>query len=193
MIIYITDKICPLKNFSIKKLSDPWITAEILEIIFEKDRLLNKAKHIKNDNDWILAKNARNETNITIRNSKADFVKENLELHKNNSKLFWKNTNSILPQKNNKKNNFINLTDDNDILIVSNTQSSNYINNFFTSIGPKLATKKRDDNLWTYHGIYSNNEVNDFVTNEEEIRKLCQDINTTKSSAIPLTNLAREY
>ena len=66
-----------------------WITDELLEILFEKDRLLNKAKRSKKEDDWTEAKIARNEANIVIRNSKSDFIKNNLEFHKNDAKNFW--------------------------------------------------------------------------------------------------------
>ena len=88
---------------------DPWVIDELLEILFEKDRLLLKAKHSQKDEDWATAKIARNEANILIRNSKSDFIQNNLELHRNDAKNFWKNLNVILPPKNSKKNNLINL------------------------------------------------------------------------------------
>ena len=96
IILSVIDNICPQKMFNIKKITDPWITDEILEVL-----LLNKAKRTKTDDDWTAAKLARNEANLLIRNSKADFIKENLEIHKNDSKTFWENINTILPQKNN--------------------------------------------------------------------------------------------
>ena len=39
-ITLITNILCPLKNFKIKNLKDPWITNEILENIIDKDTLL---------------------------------------------------------------------------------------------------------------------------------------------------------
>ena len=55
-------------------------------ILFEKDRLLLKAKHSQKKEDWATAKRARNEANILIRNSKSDFIQNNLELHRNDAK-----------------------------------------------------------------------------------------------------------
>ena len=87
------------KNFSYKKKRDPWVTDELRKILYEKDRLLKRAKSTNNENNWIATKAARNEANIMTRNSKSSFIKENLEIHKNDSKAFWKNINTILPQK----------------------------------------------------------------------------------------------
>ena len=58
------------------------------------------------------------------------------------------------------------------------------MNEFFVSIGPKLS-KKWDQNQWSYHGIYSNNEIPEMITNNIEVRNLCLQIDITKSSAIP--------
>ena len=177
------DNLCPQKQFNIRKMRDPWITDELLEILFEKDRLLLKANYSQKDEDWATAKIARNEANILIRNSKSNFIQNNLEVHRNDAKNFWKNLNVILPLKNSKKNNLINLKDKFDNPITNNTQASNFMNDFFVSIGPKLS-KKWDQSQWSYHGIYSSNEISEMITNNIEVRKVCLQIDITKSSAI---------
>ena len=182
-ILNVIDIMCPQKIFNIKKMRDPWVSDELLEVLYEKDRLLKKAKRTKLEADWIKAKNARNNANNIARNAKSNFIKENLEIHKNDSKSFWKSINTILPNKNNKKTNIINLADDNNNPIRNNAEASNFMNDFFVTIGPNLA-KEWDKHLWTYQGIYSNNDIPDIITDEREVLKLCTDINTTKSSAI---------
>ena len=65
----IIDGMCPQRVFNItKKKERPMDNEELLEILYEKEILLNKAKRTKKDNDWIAAKLARNEANIMIRN-----------------------------------------------------------------------------------------------------------------------------
>ena len=88
-----------------------------------------------------------------------------------------------MPNKNNKKTNIINLADDNNTPIRDNNEASNFMNDFFVTVGPNLA-KEWDKHLSTYQGIYSNNDMPDIITDEREVLKLCTDINTTKSSAI---------
>ena len=82
----IIDEMCPLKRYKVAqaKLKEPWVTNEILELIKDKDRLLRRAKCNNNQQDWILAKNARNNVNQQIRGAKANFVQENLNIHQNN-------------------------------------------------------------------------------------------------------------
>ena len=50
------DTCCPLKNFTVKKYKEPWITNELLELIKDKDLALKKAKRTKIDADWEIAK-----------------------------------------------------------------------------------------------------------------------------------------
>ena len=58
------------------------------------------------------------------------------------------------------------------------------MNDFCVSIGPKLS-QKWGQSQWSYHGIYSNNEIPEMTTNNIEVRQLCLLIDITKSSAIP--------
>lgn len=73
-----------------------------------------------------------------LRNARADYIKAKLEEHGNNSKKVWLKLNkTIKPQTNLKP---INLKDSNGDL-VSQTETANFINDFFSTIGPKLAEK----------------------------------------------------
>ena len=84
------DNMCPLKKYKVAKAKEPWVTNEILEMIKDKDRLLRRAKNKNTENDWILARNARNNTNYQIRRAKANFIQDNLELHQTILKFFGK-------------------------------------------------------------------------------------------------------
>ena len=88
---------CPEKTFKIKKLKDPWISQEILEGIKDKDLLLSRAKDSNNPEDWKNARNRQNEVKDIVKNAKSDFIKENLNEHKNDSNKFWKTMSNVLP------------------------------------------------------------------------------------------------
>ena len=59
------------------------------ELTHDKERFTKKAKRTNNVEDWRQAKIARNLTKKTLKNAKADFIKENLERNKGDSKRFW--------------------------------------------------------------------------------------------------------
>ena len=66
-IFSVIDVMCPNKKYNIKQVKDPWITNEILEAIHDKDRLLSRAKHSNDTNDWTIAKRRRNEVKNLIK------------------------------------------------------------------------------------------------------------------------------
>ena len=177
------NQICPEKTFKIKKLKDPWISQEILEGIKDKDLLLSRAKHSNNPEDWIAARNRRNEVKDIVKNAKSEFIKENLNEHKNDSKKFWKTMSNVLPSGKNKSCNKILLKDDLNNNIEDNFEAAEVMNKFFTSIGPKLASNLQEP--WAYSGKIVENDMDDIQTNREEVLEFFKEININKSSAIP--------
>ena len=73
-----TNVMCPLKKYRVAQAKEPWITKEILEMIKDKDRLLQSAKNTNNQQDWELAWTVRNNTSFQIRRAKANFIQDNL-------------------------------------------------------------------------------------------------------------------
>ena len=176
------DNMCPLRSFKIKNLKDPWISNEILENIHDKDTLLRQAKRTQKENDWKLARQARNRLNMDIKNVKADFIQENLERHLGDSKKFWKDVQIILPKKGKSNSrNFIIKNDQNEP-IYDPKNAANHINNYFVNVGPKLA--QRFASYWDFKGTSTQEILDDFRVLENEVITLCKEINTNKSSAI---------
>ena len=181
-IIETIDNMCPLKKFKIKNLKDPWISNEILESIHDKDILLRQAKRTGLENDWKLAKNARNRLNLDIKNIKAEFIQENLEIHQGDPKKFWKDVQIILPKKG--KSNFRNYILKNDLNepIYDPKIAANFLNSYFVNVGPKLA--ERFACRWNFRGTETMETLNNITVHEDEVIKLCKEININKSSAI---------
>ena len=66
------DLLCPLKEFKIKTVLEPWVTNELLEEIKDKDMELNRAKRTKNLDHWKEARASRNRCLNNVRNAKAE-------------------------------------------------------------------------------------------------------------------------
>ena len=81
---------CPLKNFKIKQVKEPWITAPLIELIKDKDIAIKQAKKRKDPLLWENAKRLRNACTNRLRKARADYIKENLENNAGNSKNFGK-------------------------------------------------------------------------------------------------------
>ena len=143
----ILDQMCPLKTFTISKDRDPWILDELINEIKHKDYLLKKAKKSKNRNHWIEARQARNACLRHVRTAKSEFIKKELKSNKND-RTFWQGIRSVILDRITSSNQFF-LNDEDDIEAPCE-ETSNYINNFFGSIGPNLARKFNEE--WVYHG-----------------------------------------
>ena len=61
-------------------------------------------------------------------------------------------------------------------------KTADYINQFFTGIGPKLA--QQYNKLWSFKGFETDKTLNNIETDIMEIIKLCKDININKSSGV---------
>ena len=76
----------------------------------------------------------------------------------------------------------ITLIDQDSHIQIEHTLVSSYINNYFAGIGTKLAKNLTEP--WSFDGEVCSVEMEDFITNAEEIVELCKGLNLTKSSAI---------
>ena len=174
------DKMCPLKTFKIKQIKQQWITPRLIELIKDKDVALKNAKKAKNPALWTEAKRLRNACTNRLRRAKADFIKEQLTIHTNDQKKFWKNIQEVLPNKLN-SNRATLLHDDND-QIIEIDQTADFINKFFTDIGPNLA--KGCQMRWEYSGHTCGDSIRNISTTTEEIIKISKNINVNKASCI---------
>ena len=104
-----------------------------------------------------------------------------METHTNDPKKFWENVASILPS-NSSSSNFIKLKDQISQEIISEEKTSEYINNFFSGIGDKLASKMNEP--WSYKGTISEDTLTNCQTNLEEVLSLVKEIDISKSSSV---------
>lgn len=130
--------VCPLKNLFIRNESPPWITREIIESLHDRDAAYGKVHLTRNPNDLSKAKELRTSTKRDIRNACSEYIQNNLSNNSNNPRKFWEEINKIVKNKN--SNNSIELKNDSGDLVPAE-DTTNFINDFFSSIGPNLAKK----------------------------------------------------
>ena len=139
------------------------------------------AKRTGKYDDWALARKERNRVGKLVRNARAEFVKDQQKEFKNEPKKFWKTISTIIPDKK-QKQGLMSLVDQNSGNEVEETKTANYVNEYFSSIGPKLASMITEP--WAFHDHVSETECPELRTDFEEELKLCKDINVSKSSGI---------
>lgn len=96
----IADEICPIKNFSITKRKPTYITNEILEMIKERDTVMRLARAQNYSVYWQRGQNLIKEVVRAVSQSKKEFIINQLEENRKDSRKFWKSVKLILPDKN---------------------------------------------------------------------------------------------
>ena len=170
-----------MKRFRVKVTNKPWITHELIEQIKDKDRALKMAKQSNKADDWVRARRLRNDCLKNVRNAKSEFIKNEIDNHRNDPRKFWDMISSILPS-NSKSNNYIKLKNHISNELITDELTSEYINEFFSGIGENLASQFNDP--WTYSGVTCDDILPDYQTNVDEVLSLIKEIDTSKSSSV---------
>ena len=130
--------LCPIKLFKFSKEKPTWLTNDFMLLMKERDQCLRKYTKTRLEIDKMEMRRIRNLVNISVTNSRADYIKDQLETHKNDPKKFWKNITKIIPnKKSNSAKNFNTIHDDNDN-IIGQEYLADHINHYFSDIGLKL-------------------------------------------------------
>ena len=180
------DNMCPIKNRRNRINNNPWLSEEILESIHEKNRAWKKAKRTRDPDDIVLAKRLRNHCKTIIRRAKGDFVQDYLDDNVISLKKFWEKINYLLPRT--ITGNSIQLVDKENSTPVSVDQTPDFINNFFTNIGPELAKDFKlpwQDNMKHYSIL---DPMPKLIVTDDIVLEIVKKIDIHKSSAVKNIN-----
>ena len=140
----VVDDVAPEKEIRIKVRSEPWINSEILELIYERDKILSKVNSDKSNKDLRAQFNKmRNKVTKTIRQTKANYFRNKVEENKYNPKLLWKQFKSIGYRNKIKEKSRI-VLDINNEKCFDSDKITNYMCEFFTNIAKNLQNKITD-------------------------------------------------
>ena len=98
------------------------------------------------------------------------------------SKKFWKNIQEVISNKKSNNGNIFNLLDNTTNEMIDSDNTADFINDYFTNIGPNLA--KKLGKPWSFVNEKPYEILDELLTNEIEILELCKEINSNKSSSI---------
>ena len=99
-----------------------------------------------------------------------------MERDETSTKKFWEKINYLLPNK--EKGNTIRLVDKENDMVIGDKDLPDYINKFFTGIGPKLANRFKE--AWV-----SDLQIGPIQVGIQDIIKVVKDINIVKASTVP--------
>ena len=182
----VLDKHAPVRERRVtNKTSVAWITRNIRNKMFERDRL--KRKEISTDlsEDWSQYKHYRNSVNIAMREAKKVYYKSKFDKHQNNPKQAWRTINEILGRK--KKDTMINELKLGNDTITSPMRMAKCLNDYFTSIGGKIGDSCSEHTQNLNFGRHMSDNLNtlEFTlhpVNESQVFRLLNNLSISKST-----------
>ena len=139
----ILDDICPIRKCKYTNSRPEWITAELMELATDRDKAMKIAKREPTLENILRAKTLRNEAKIAFKRIREEFIKSKLEEHANDPKKFWNELGNVIPGNKSQNSSTFNLFDENSQAL-SKDVAANYVNDFFATIGQRLATNIDD-------------------------------------------------
>ena len=188
------DSVAPLKEVRIKHHSEPWISAEILDSIRERDSWLRKSRGDKHEPDhYQKYRKLRNKVHNDIRNAKRHYMIDKIDESKNNPKQLWKHLKSLGYQSNSKNSTNI-------VLDVDGTKChdkkavADHFNQFFTQIASNLVSKLPRQEHMTYDvdSVNFKNQYKNIVPDSFKLQEISEEfvfkeflsLNINKSTGI---------
>ncbi|XP_048580104.1 uncharacterized protein LOC116603374 isoform X1 [Nematostella vectensis] len=138
LFLNVLDRHAPVQSKRKKAFNVPWLTREIKDLINNRDKLKRKAMVSKLRNDWDDFKASRNKVNIALRQAKSNYYRNKIANQKNNPKEAWKTINSLLGRT--KENTTVNELKFDDQSLFSQEHIAEAFNDYFSNVGPKLAS-----------------------------------------------------
>ena len=151
LFLEVLDKHAPIQHKIIKSKKLPWITSKIKELIITRDKLKRKAILTNLETDWYNYKQTRNKVNIELRNAKNDYYSLKIAGQKHNPKQARKTINNLLGRQ--IKQTVVNELDIEGEILTNPEDIAEGFNNYFSNIGPNLASKIGTSNCDFEHYI----------------------------------------
>lgn len=173
--------LAPYRNVQVRSDTTPWVTKEIIELLADRDNMFLEA-YVNNRPDLLgrarmLLTSAKRE----VRNARASYIKDVLGNCAGDTKKFWQNIDSLINRK--PVCSLIELKREDESLVLPH-ELPNYMNEFFPTVGLKLASNfdssvEVDDVVYNIHRNLEFNQISDDALNRQ-----IKDINIYKGSGI---------
>lgn len=182
------EKIAPFVTMNNVKKRKCWTTSDLMKSIRERDRLKAEADSNGDNNSFIEFKKLKNRIKRTVINAKRDFVLTKLEDFNSNPKRYWRELNNLF--KPSEDSGSINISLSNNGIEIPTDNTADFMNEYFSTIGSKLANAITLDNSDYVKSLLDESEHQRNIiiswrpTNIEEVCNLIDSIDLQKSSMI---------
>ena len=140
----ILDDHVPLRQKRVRRVSYPWISGFVLELIRQKSYALKCFLRNRCELTWKFFKRARNRATEEIRASKKEYFSSAIKENKDNPKEMWKTLKKLLPFKNAKLPDKVVVAEKH---YSSKLEIANCFNDYFSSAASKLTSHLQTPNL----------------------------------------------
>ena len=171
---------CPIKRNIFKKDKPEWLTPEVAQLMRDRDLALRRAKRTKKPEDIEIAKFLKNRSNIKVKKSHDNHIKNQLIKYAKDPKKFWEELKKLLPKAS--KSSSLNLKDS-DGSDITSSDAAKHINDYFANIGKNLADKIQGRDINLEMNEVETDQVFEFKHIElDELHKELNFIDVSKSS-----------
>jgi len=133
----LSEKHAPKKTRRLKDRCNPWITHDIVNLMYQRDYKKQQAVKRKDDNLWQEYTQLRNEITRKIRQARQDYYKTELDNCEGNAKKVWKFINKVTKNSNN--------------IAPPDQLTADKFNDYFSTIGEEVVSEMQSSSsevLW---------------------------------------------
>jgi hypothetical protein len=189
----VIDSLAPVKQIRTKQRTEPWITAEVLSSIRERNRAFYNFRNHKTDDNFESFKTLRNKTQTLIQKAKSDYFTGVLEDNRYDSKSLWSYLKSLgMPSKKNKSSSTVGLNIDGELCFIKSKVAEKF-NNFYVTVASNLVSKlpcpsfkygkQFISRFYSTKGVVNNNYSFSIVS-ESKVYKYLNKLSTNKATGL---------
>ena len=177
---------CPERDIRLRNIRPGWMTVDAVEALNDKYRLYRLAKATKTEQDWVNYKQARSNAARILKNTKEQFVIQEIENCGEDSRKLWRELHKHLGSSKINSKSFETIKDNNGN-ILSGEPAYDYLNTYFTSVPAELSRKFGQEPWVPLNKAIQENGVSFVLENVtvNSVTKLIREVNIHKSSATP--------
>lgn len=135
-IIEIMNEFRPMKTFTTKITTAPYVTKDLIQLSKTRDKLFKKAFKSKNDQDWDAAIQSRSEANTAIRKARRSYILDEFISAQGNPIKFWETMKKLIPSS--KTDTIQSVFDTDGVTLLHGKEAANRINTYFCNISSVL-------------------------------------------------------
>ena len=162
----------PLKQTRLKGVSHPWMNSQLSKEMQYRDKLYKSAIKLNTKEQWHLYKKQKNFVNRETRRCKSEYYTKLIDENKQNSSALWKTLNQVTSRK---RSPCIACVESEGIIYSDTKSMATIFNEYFASIGTRLANRLRSLTTVTTRAICSTrNWFNSNMIPKFELQPVCE-------------------